>query len=362
VSTADLHLREDFLACLPEVRGDAYHSYRQIIDYCLKEGAQALVLAGDVFDGQPSSMDVHVFLEGVMKLKEKDIVVCAIQGQHGHGRLPWTSIHPCVIDLNLVNDPHEIEPGVFIDGYDIRPPDELKKVLKKVKKKTNVLALHQMAKGCLPDIEGVQNWDYDPEWCPDHVRLVLLGDYHDQWQTYTNNDQTFQIYNGSCHMRAINERADKRFLRIDYDTSGDKPMFQVTSVPLTTRPFFEITVRDQDEASNYFALLKDYPAQSLARVTYDGNIDGFEEACRVNGPEVHFHFKRFSKEAVDPNTYDVDKLREISMRGCLDQMVDRKVDAEFHGFTTALLGAEKPETVLDAYKAKLTGASCESKE
>jgi DNA repair exonuclease SbcCD nuclease subunit len=359
VSAADLHLREDFLACLPEVRGDAHHSYRQIIDYCIKHEAKALVLAGDVFDGQPSSLDVYVFLEGVMNLKAHDIAVYAIQGQHGHSRFSWANVHPHVIDLNLVNEPHEIEPGVFIDGYDILPPDELQRALKKVKKQTNVLALHQMAKGCMPDIAGHQTWDYDPEWCPSNVALVLLGDYHDQWQTTTNGGKTFQIYNGSTHMRAINERPDKRFLRVDYDKDGG---FTVTPIALATRVFVERTANDREQAEALYKVIAEFPEQTLARLNYDGDIEGFEEACRAAGPKVHFYFRRFSKEAVNPDTYDVDKLREISLRGCLDQMVDREKDAEFHGFATALLGAENPEEVLEVYKVKLTGAACESKE
>jgi DNA repair exonuclease SbcCD nuclease subunit len=349
VSASDLHLREDMLASLPGVRGDAYESYRQIIQHCIDVGASALVLAGDVFDRQPSSRDVSVFLDGVLKLRDENIKVYAIQGQHGYDNLSWTSIHPYVIDLNLASEPQQIEPGVFVTGFDIQTPDELQKKLKKLKKTTNVLVLHQMAKGCIPDIAGVSNWDYDPEWTPAYVQLVLLGDYHNQWETFTNEGKTRHIYHGSTYLRAVNERVDKRFFEVSF-VDGK---FQVTFVPLQTRPFHEFTVKKAEDVDATFERLAACTAESLVLMSYDPEArDKFEHTCREKFPALHFYFKRISQELLNPEVYDVDKLREISLQGCLDQLVNREADAKFHGFMLSLLGAENAQEVLNTYRTK----------
>jgi len=357
VSAADLHLREDFLASLPGVVGDAYRSWEQIYSYAIKEKASGLVLAGDIFDGPPSSKDVAQFLRGAHTLRGAGIKIYAIQGQHGRAKLPWTSIDPTnsVINLDLVDEPHLIEEGVFISGYDALPPDELEKRLKKHKKsnKANVMVLHQMAKGCLPEIEGKQMWDYDPAWVPDPIKLVLLGDYHDRWFTHTNKDQTLHIYNGSTYMRAINERPDKRFLRVDFDGAN----FKATSIELKTRPFTELFLEVEQNLKEVLRQISLQPAKALVKVTYDPDIADVEAKCRAavkDGP-VHFYFKALSKTMVDPERFDVDKLREISMNGCLDVMVDRETDVEFHSFMVALLGNPDTQEVLDSTKARLVG-------
>jgi DNA repair exonuclease SbcCD nuclease subunit len=366
ISCSDLHLREDFSASLPEVRRDAYSSWERIYSYAIDERASALVLVGDIFDGPPSSLDVAMFLKGVAKLKEAEVRVYAIQGQHGRAKLPWTSVDPYawVIDLNLVDEPHMIEEGVYLSGYDTLPPDELQQKLSKRKRsdKTNVMALHQLAKGCIPDIEGHQNWDYDPDWMPKSVRLVLLGDYHDQWSVYTNDGFTLHIYHGSTWMRSITERADKRFLRVELQPDGS---FNVLSVRLPTRNFSEISIWTVTQLAQALRTLSNLPNETLVKITYDPDIHDLEQSCRKavpHGVRVHFYFKPISKEAISVDSYDIEKLRQLSLTGCLDAMVSRDTEAELHSFLYALLEQHDTAEVLEHARIRLFGSGEDENE
>jgi DNA repair exonuclease SbcCD nuclease subunit len=181
ISTSDTHLSRTIYVGLPGMTGDSYNSFDQVCQYAVDRKASTLLLAGDVFDGQPDPQDVRCFLSNVEKLKRAHVKVYAIQGQHGYNQhLSWASIDDYVVNLN--RKVVKLEEGVVCAGFDTLPPAELRAELAKLDARVNLLVLHQLARGTVPEVEGHQSWDFDPDWVPGHVKLVLLGDYHDTWQ------------------------------------------------------------------------------------------------------------------------------------------------------------------------------------
>lgn len=90
VHTADIHLDSPLRSLalrnkdLAELVGDASRqAFSSIIDLCLSESVDALVIAGDLYDGDQTSMKTARFLGAQMaRLTEADIRVYKIRGNH----------------------------------------------------------------------------------------------------------------------------------------------------------------------------------------------------------------------------------------------------------------------------------------
>lgn len=344
VFAGDLHLAPNAWASLPQVGGDAYRSYEQIVDYCCNTPlCHALVLGGDVFDAQPPSDAVEVFLRGLAKLKAKKIDVYAIQGQHGRSRvLPWTSIDPYVTDLDCTVV--RFESGVVMAGFDNLPPVELQEKLKALPPDVNILVLHQMCRGTVPEIAGYQNWDLDPEWVPPTVRLVLLGDFHEPWVKVRGS--TLFIYSGSICMQSISEPPEKSFLTVNN--------FEVQRVPLATRPFCMLQILAAEQMEANLKVVAELVPDSLCCVKFDPRIENAEALLRAANPAIHFLLRPLSI-SMESEVVDITKLENISLEGCLSLAVDRQTDPEFHSFVLALLKAKNPREVIEAAQVKFLG-------
>ncbi|WP_037468271.1 metallophosphoesterase family protein [Sinorhizobium fredii] len=90
VHTADLHLdsplrslalRNEELAGV--VRGATRNALVRIVDLCIAEGVDALLIAGDLYDGNQTSMNTALFLAGELRrLDEAGIRTFIIRGNH----------------------------------------------------------------------------------------------------------------------------------------------------------------------------------------------------------------------------------------------------------------------------------------
>lgn len=347
VFAADLHLAPGAWVSMPQLSGDSYRSFNQIIDFCVraKHECKALVLGGDVFDAQPPSDAVATFLRGLEFLKKAGIPVLAIQGQHGWAKLPWPSVDPYVTDLNqkLI----ELEPGVRVFGLDHRPPQELKEALEAVPKDANVLVLHQMVRGCVPDIEGRQNWDLDPEWIPEQVKLTLLGDFHQPW-TKVRSNASEMLYSGSTQMQSVDEPAEKSFVRVHSDLKWGR-------IPLATRPFRSYTISSTEMLAEAIASVKELEPDTLVLVRYDATVPNVVKELEAANDQVHLMPRIYMLPAQNSAVeVDLEKLREISLRSCLDLAVKREDDPELHSFVAGLLEAKDPKAFLEGMQTKMT--------
>lgn len=358
ISASDTHLSETIYVGLPQMRGDSYRSLDQICAHTVASKASALILAGDVFDSQPSPLDVECFLHNLSTLKQARIKVYAIQGQHGHDeKLPWTSIDRYVIDLD--HKVFELEPGVFCAGFDTLPPDELQHELAKLDPKANLLVLHQMAKGIFgQEKDGEQAWNFDPQWVPDTVKLVLLGDYHNKCQLSRYAvGKAPMYYHGSTCMQSIDETPEKVFFEVRYQAPmpliGPNPAdnsFLVKTVPLQTRPYHNFLVMSDDTYSAARSGIEKAEPDSLVHVKYDPRIGAVEEGCRKANDRCHFLFRLLPIK--DVCEVSIENLKGISLETCLAAAVDPQQDPEFYGFVLSLLKSKKPKETLEALKAK----------
>lgn len=102
VHAADLHLDTPFvgLSQLPplireQIQESTFRSYQRLIDYCIEEGVDFLLLSGDIYNASDRSLRAQLcFKEGLEKLASLDISSYVIHGNHDpldgyRARLAW---------------------------------------------------------------------------------------------------------------------------------------------------------------------------------------------------------------------------------------------------------------------------------
>lgn len=342
---ADLHMGHMWKGFLEKLE-DSHDSWRQIVDLAVDEKVDGVVLGGDVFDRQPMPETVRAFLEGVWKLRDKGIPIYAIQGQHARGRnLAWSSIDPYVVDLAAQS---VLGIGKFnITGLDNMSPNELKEMLGAIHPSVNVLVLHQMMRGMVPNFGGHELWDCDTDWIPDHVKLVLLGDYHSPVEQTVRN--TFYKYNGSTVLCAIDE-PKKKFCHIVTDD------FKIRALELKVRPAerFLILTESEEKVSELLEAVKNMPAGAIVYVKHHPNIAALEDRCREVNRKVHLIMRpaTLHEEIVGTEEH---KIESITLRNCLDELLKKEQNPFLYDFLVALLTAQgSPSDVIAQYREKCT--------
>ena len=358
VFAADLHLTPLVWLDQLDMRGDAYASFVQIVSHCLEHKASALVLGGDVFNKtRPDSASVKLFEEGVTMLSQVGVLIYFIQGQHDRADPPWASSltllaqyigdgKAAAIDIDGV-------PAV-VRGYDCMPGNQLRETLEAGKAEPyDILLIHQLAKSFIP-FEGA--WDFDMEWVPDGVELVLGGDYHEP----VNEGKLW--YSGSTHSRNITEFGPRSFITVGRHEDGT---LDVQRVPLQTRDVIEVTIIVEDQLATVVETLAEYEtpdhdalpgliSKPLVFARYNADIPmalpQLETVCRERGFILRTKAVVGGVEVVAQVT---PPQGAVTLEACLAQAVDRKADESFYSFVLALLKAEDPRDVLVATKAQL---------
>lgn len=232
VIASDLHMEYAGYAGYPQMWGDAYFATEQIFDYALKHDC-GLILAGDLFDkAYPDSYSLKKMFEQLDRAREGGLCVMYVQGQHELSRRqPWMSLHDWPIHIH--GRGVHIGGGRNAFGLDWTPSVGLKAALARCGEGpgvVNVLILHQVWKEFMGDIcapEGSLD-----ELVPDHVDLVITGDFHrhcTELRKNVNGHEYRVLSPGSTTMQALNEDPVK-FCFLLYDDSS------IVSLPLKSRP------------------------------------------------------------------------------------------------------------------------------
>lgn len=263
----DIHLSHTIWESHRTITGDSGLALSEIAEACVREDVGALVLAGDIFDNtDPHPGLVRMFREFVETMKQHDIPVHFIQGNHDRRVVPWPSaVTP---DTSYFGDgvPVEIE-GVRMVGLDYGPRDKISESLAEIgarQDRYDVIVLHQFAKQYL-SAEGC--WNLDLEWVPDNVGDVIMGDIHEPWSAEVGAHRCW--YTGAPQTRSITEARHPKSILIRHP-NGD-----ITRSPLRYRPIRSIAVDSENlesvisETRNWIAEHKNPPLPPVVYVTHD---------------------------------------------------------------------------------------------
>ena len=325
VFTGDNHLRPTTWGKYPDLFGDAYYSWRQIIDYCVDNKLPLLQL-GDLFDkSRPDSLSVSHYIHGVNRLRDHGLLFCYISGNHDLADPPWGSITAYPIHAGKL----EIEGYKFL-GIDFTSSSDIAATLDHYAADiydADVVLAHQSWEEIQP-LKASASLSQIPHGC-----TLLTGDYHVTMRVEAraaDNAPIVAFSPGSTCMQKLNEDPNKVFGVLHDDLS-------VIWQPLETRPFFATDlIRNEEELDAVVDLLRtkymEYStsntdiAKPILRVKYLDTIPaGYQRL--VAAAEDHYF------------------LFEEPQRGTVTEVVTTRNDNSFAGLQTAVteLTAAKPK-------------------
>jgi DNA repair exonuclease SbcCD nuclease subunit len=347
VFTADLHLSPTIWADLPDVRGDSYRAFRQICDYCVQHGAEALVLGGDVFNrSTPDSMSVAFFRSCIFNVRESGTRILGIQGQHDRSDPPWFSVVDGVKWLHDVTSTIPIDgKSCRISGLDNADAASVQKYLQELAvDPPDIVVMHQALRQVFP-IEDA--WDLDEEWIPKGP-LVLLGDLHFEAQT----ERCY--YSGSTHIRSVSENPQKSFITVHHENG----VFDVKRHPLKSREVLMATVGDDDGLKSVLNLVETIqPAELqpllIVRVAPDVK-DAYAQladACLKHAVALKIRDLPVTAEAHSDSASG--EIANMSLEQCLGSVVDREKQPQLFAMLTRILTASDAKEELAAIKSEM---------
>lgn len=213
---ADLHAAPGTWANRPNLRGDAYYSFQQIVEDCV-ERRLPLVLGGDVIDVvKPDARTIAVICRLCDQMKAAGLPIYYIQGQHELNReSPWLSVHDWPVHLHMQS---AYICGLKLFGIDWHPRGQLQPLLAQVPADTTFLVVHVV----WDEFMRIGNTDATFQDLPP-VPWVLSGDYH-VTQIVPGvhaNGQPFTVVSpGSTCLQAVNEPSEKYFMTLQHQRDG----------------------------------------------------------------------------------------------------------------------------------------------
>lgn len=233
----DAHLSEYIWGKRPQIRGDAYHAFEQVVGHAVRLNVP-LILAGDVFDTtNPTTADVHFFRIQMDHLRQAGVPVYHFQGNHDRRNLPWSDAihsHPVYVGDGR---PFSLD-GVSFRAFDYDSHDRIQTRVEMLASEPlpDVLLLHQAAKQALK-FDGA--WNFDLQTVPQGIHTVILGDIH------TPFAQRFREGCTAYYTSATHPRSDAEFGQKDTLVLYDD--FHVERLPIVNRFFAKVVLAVEPE-------------------------------------------------------------------------------------------------------------------
>jgi len=323
IITADWHLRKHdrIWPRRPTIVGDASWGMQQIESLVASTGVKHIIILGDIFNERILQSDTVTAMRALLTtFAASDVQVSYIQGQHERATPPWLcAIHsqPVWLHQQLFN----LSDSIRIYGLDYQTPYDVREALSQVPKAANVLATHQVWKDLLTDDSG----DAWFTWVPEHVQLILTGDYHVHCVRHDDYGRTV-VSPGPLCIQKIDETGPHGVWLLHDDLT-------VTSQPLQTRQSTNVVI---STAELLDAFVREWPqnaarlpqvgapadvARGILRVHYLASLPAVRERIeRAVGTDVHLFWQpsnpRTPQDTIEEQAR-VETVLERGMPGCI---------------------------------------------
>lgn len=185
---SDLHLGYSQFN-LEEREEDVYQSFNEAVDVSIREGAQAVILAGDLFHNpRPCGKAIITLGNALKKLKEKQIPVMFVLGEHDISRIRDVPFAYIFSNLGLakrlrLDEPIAIGQCVFFGENKARRTD-IDSLIEKLRGAGNIAKQHEGKKKVLVLHQGLSDFnkfagEMDSTDLPPGFDYYAMGHYHD---------------------------------------------------------------------------------------------------------------------------------------------------------------------------------------
>lgn len=267
VAGSDNHLEYNAYVDYPAMWGDAYFALAQEVD-CALQHRVPLVLAGDVFErNYPDSYSLKQLFDQLDRLAAGGQAFYFVQGQHELSRRkPWCGLHAHAFHLHQQTRLLKLSPGQqVVYGLDWQPAAALAWLAAEVPPEVTVLVLHQVWREFMGD--HVPTEGSLAELVPDHVRLVITGDFHGHCQKHlkNKNGNEFTVLSpGSAVWQSVMEDHEKYFYLVYDDLSYESVPLKGRRVVRTRSQTPEQLAHDVTDAVNELQGRDPYLTECLA--------------------------------------------------------------------------------------------------
>lgn len=267
VTITDLHLGVKQYKS-QEREQDFYDLYQKCIDAIVDEKPDLVINGGDIFDvATPSPKAINEFKKGLMKLRENDIPMISIVGNHTLiQRLGFFPIDYLYEDdylytvLDERNEFQYVKDDVFVGGvpyHTAAQQDNLISIINKLGDqakgyKTRILVLHQALEEDFPmgfEVEsGKINYDL--------FDIIIVGHIHSRMERIDKSGCKI-IYPGSLGRCSIKEALDEKEQGKGYTIiNSEDNSFKNVDIEMP-RQFLKIYLEQNDSLENELKKIKD---------------------------------------------------------------------------------------------------------
>lgn len=303
---SDLHLGYSQFG-LEEREEDVYTTFNEAIDVSIREGVKLVILGGDIFHTpRPNGKAIITLANALKKLKEKQIPVAYVLGEHDISRMRDVPLARVFSNLGLATRLRLDQPLVIgnceIYGADKerrsnidKLVEELHKIEKTISsdgrtKKKRILVLHQGLTDMNKFAGEINSTDL-----PAGFDYYAMGHYHDHIEKrYQNLGGVLLVYPGSIELTPSEgiKEVDKGFVLVDM--SGQEATTRWVTLT-TRRPQFSIEL-DYDKLTegidNTISKASSFAKKPVVKVLVAGkNLDPKVIAAnlrRLNDSCLHY--------------------------------------------------------------------------
>ncbi|WP_296797970.1 DNA repair exonuclease [uncultured Methanobrevibacter sp.] len=363
---------------------DFYEVFEKIIDRIIEEKVDFVIHSGDLFDNaRPSPLALFTFQKGLIKLKNANIPVYAIAGNHD-SVMRKGSIPPQVLFkkfglkvISPINTNYMYE-DVFIGGLPFYPSSQYKNLKNKLSELSKKAANHE--KSILVLHQGIDkyfNLQYELEIgdVPDNFTYYAMGHLHNYIHDDFGNGKL--VYPGSSEVWKTTELPDYRkngkgFVIVDLD--GKKPVVNRIAITLP-REFIERTLDYDNLASGVEDIkqtIKDFDKKPILNLTVN-NVTSTSNAYEIINEELEDLALMIRPKFITPGEEDIDliidKENALGPIEVLSSRLESYDDEDITKFATELYGLlskdrndEARELIDEFYKEKYSVEEVEEDE
>ncbi len=337
--TSDIHIDSPLTARLPAVkirerRRELIANFERLVSEAVKEGAGAIIIAGDLFDSERVSKRARDSVIQVIE-KNRNISFFYLKGNHeGDALIGLGTPLPENLLLFGENWTYYRTEGLTVAGRSICTSDMFE-TLSLPDDTRNIVVLHGELRdrSSAPDIIG------RADAAGKKIDYMALGHYH-SFGEVTLDSRGVAVYSGTPEGRGFDETGEKGYVLISTDgipSYSFRPFAKrhLNTVPLPLDGLKTMTAVSERADS----LLKHIPSSDIVRLELTG---GYEpELWRDTDALVrkfenrfyHFEVKDSSRIKIDPESYKNDKsfkgefIRIVSADETLDEAARSKIIA-----------------------------------
>ena len=238
---------------LKERAEDFFDVFMEAVEFAISKKVDFVLHTGDFFhSSRPSNQVILQGMEVVRKLKDANIPIFVISGNHDRGSQirdvsPLQILQP--VGLQVVDKGTIEHEGVFIGGLKYISKAGLKRIslreileeyLKHMGNGFRILMLHQEFQPFFPDSHLNLNTEI-----PEGFNYIGIGHYHVAQAPFTINDATV-IYPGSTEFTAYSEKEEKQVKGFFFVDVTDKSVNAEFIKLRTGRPFIYATFDEEN--------------------------------------------------------------------------------------------------------------------